>query len=315
MYVGFLAAMFAAWRLPGFEKVFAGATEPLGVVMGATIIALIGFVDDMRDLSPPAKLAGTILGATVMASQGVQMTHLRIPFWDVISLDASYGLLLTVVWVLVVTQAINLIDGLDGLAAGICAIAGAAYFFYARAQVDVGLLGLDSLGPLLACVVVAVTVGFLPHNAHPAKIFMGDVGALFLGVLMASATLVVGGRTGEDFTGQTFFFFAPAAIPFIILGVPLLDTALSFLRRVRSGKSWAVADKEHIHHRLLRLGHGHRRAVFILWLWTLVLAALAVLPAYAGSTGGVVLPGVVALGIILYLVLHPRLHRGADDDN
>jgi len=310
MWLAFLVAMAVAWRLPRLHEVFRGSTEPLGVVLGATVLFAVGLLDDIRDVSPPAKLAGTILGASIMAGEGVQMLYFRVPFWDTVVLDQSTGFLITVVWVVLVTEAVNLIDGLDGLAAGVALIAGFAFFVYASRQVDAGLLGGDTIGPLLAVVVVGVCLGFLPHNFNPAKVFMGDAGALFLGLLLATSTLVVGGRTNDEFSGQTFFFFAPVFIPFVILGVPLLDTAFAFLRRVVQRRGFSVADKEHLHHRLVRLGHGHRRAVLILWAWTAVLATLVLLPTYARGANALVLPGVLALGIVLYTVLHPEVRAG-----
>jgi len=310
MWLAFLASMAVAWRLPRLREVFQGNTEPFGVVLGATVLFAVGLLDDIRDVSPPAKLAGTILGASIMASQGVQMLYFRVPFWDTIVLDQSTGFLITVIWVVLVTEAVNLIDGLDGLAAGVALIAGFAFFLYANRQVDAGLLTGDTIGPLLAVVVVGVCLGFLPHNFHPAKVFMGDAGALFLGLLLATSTLVVGGRTNDEFSGQTFFFFAPVFIPFVILGVPLLDTAFAFLRRMVQRRGLAVADREHVHHRLVRLGHGHRRAVLILWAWTAVLATLALVPTYARGANGLVLPGVLALGMVLYTVLHPEVRAG-----
>ena len=310
MWVAFLAAMAMAWRMPRLNEVFEASTEPLGVVLGATVLFAVGLLDDIRDMSPPAKLAGTILGASIMASQGVQMLYFRVPFWDTVVLDQSTGFLITVVWVVLVTQAVNLIDGLDGLAAGVALIAGLAFFLYANRQVDAGLLSGDTIGPLLAVVVVGVCLGFLPHNFNPARVFMGDAGALFLGLLLATSTLVVGGRTNDEFSGQTFFFFAPVLIPFVILGVPLLDTAFAFVRRAVQRRGIAVADKEHLHHRLVRLGHGHRRAVLILWAWTSVLATLVLVPTYARGANGLVLPGVLALGVVLYTVLHPEVRAG-----
>jgi len=310
MWLAFLVAMVVAWRLPRLSDVFEASTEPLGVLLGATILFAVGLLDDIRDVSPPAKLAGTVLGASVMASQGVQMLYFRVPFWDTVVLDQSTGFLITVVWVVLVTEAVNLIDGLDGLAAGVALIAGLAFFLYASRQVGAGVLTSDTIGPLLAVIVVGVCLGFLPHNFNPARVFMGDAGALFLGLLLATSTLVVGGRTNDEFSGQTFFFFAPVLIPFVILGVPLLDTAFAFLRRLVQRRGIAVADKEHLHHRLVRLGHGHRRAVLILWAWTAVLATLVLVPTYAQGANGLVLPGVLALGIVLYTVLHPEVRAG-----
>ena len=142
--------------------------------------------------------------------------------------------LLTALWVIVITNAVNLIDGLDGLAAGIVAIASGALAVYGLRLMDLGVLPADNLGPLIAVIAFGVCVGFLPHNFHPARVFMGDAGALFLGLLMAAATMVIGGRT-PDVSGQTYFFFAPLFIPVFILGVPIADMAFAFIRRTAKG--------------------------------------------------------------------------------
>ena len=127
-------------------------------------------------------------------------------------------------------------------------------------------------------IAVGICVGFLPYNFNPARIFMGDAGALFLGLLLATTTITIGGRADYQYPGTTYFFYAPLFIPIVILGVPILDTAFSVVRRVVQGRSFAVADKDHLHHRLMRLGHGPRRTVVILWLWTALLSGLALLP-------------------------------------
>ena len=156
---------------------------------------------------------------------------------------------------------VNLIDGLDGLAAGIVAIAAATFLLYALRLGDEAVLDPANPGGLWAVIALGVCVGFLPHNVHPARIFMGDGGALLLGLLMAASTMSVGGRTSAEFSGQAFFFFAPIFIPLVILGVPILDTLWAILRRTISRQGFSTADKKHLHHRLMNLGHGHRRAV------------------------------------------------------
>ena len=202
-------------------------------------------------------------------------------------------------------NAINLIDGLDGLACGIVMIAGAAMFLYADRLFKAGLLEGSNMGPLVAAITVGICVGFLPHNFNPARIFMGDAGAMFLGLLLATTTITVGGRTADPFSGQTYFFFAPLVIPLVILGVPIFDTAFSFLRRVWRRQSFAQADHEHLHHRLMRMGHGPRRAVVILWLWTAILSAVVLLPTFTNHGNSLVPLAVIALGLLLYIYFHP----------
>ncbi|MHB8668993.1 MAG: glycosyltransferase family 4 protein [Acidimicrobiales bacterium] len=305
MFVAFLVAMGVASQLGSFREVFQGSSEPLGVVLAAALIFTVGCLDDLIEVSPPAKLAGQVLAAMVLWRLGVVMFYFRIPFADFVVLSENVVPLVTAVWVAAMANAVNLIDGLDGLAAGIVAIAAAGFFLYARQLSNAGLLPPDNIGPLLAVIACGVCVGFLPHNFHPARIFMGDAGAMFLGLLMAAATMVVGGRTADQFSGQTYFFFAPLFIPFFILGVPMLDTAFAIVRRARRRTALAMPDREHLHHRLMRLGHGQRRSVLILWAWTAVLSGVVLYP-IEFKRGNALVPGAVAgLGIVLYTVLRP----------
>ena len=222
-------------------------------------------------------------------------------------------MLVTLCWVVGMANAINLIDGLDGLAAGITAIASGAFLLYALRLDDVGVLVPGNVGPLVAVVTLGACLGFLPWNVHPARIFMGDCGALMLGVLMAASTMSVGGSTDATFSGQSFFFLAPLFIPLVILGVPMLDTVFAIVRRASSRAGVATADKGHLHHRLLKLGHGHRRAVFILWAWTALLSGAVLFPALAGRGDALVPLAMAGLALILYTVFHPgaRKARGA----
>ncbi len=181
---------------------------------------------------------------------GLSMFYFRIPFAGFVVLAPDFAPLMTVLWVAGMTQAINFIDGLDGLAAGVVAIAAAAFTIYAQRLSDGGLLAPENIGPLLAVIACGVCLGYLPHNFNPAKVFMADSGAYLLGLLMAASTLVVGGRIADQFSGQTYFFYAPLFIPLFILGVPILDVAWSIVRRTTRRKGAATADAEHIHHRL-----------------------------------------------------------------
>ncbi len=305
MYGGFLAAMAVASVLPQFRSVFRGTSEPLGLLIGATTMFAVGALDDLREVSPPAKLAGQVFSGSLLSLLGVTLLFFRVPFAGFVVLSADLSPLLTVIWVALMANAVNLIDGLDGLAAGVVGIAGVAFFLYSLRLSDSGLLAGSNLAPLVAIIAVGVCVGFLPHNAHPARIFMGDAGALFLGLLLATSTILVGGRTADQFSGQTFFFFAPLVIPFVILGVPMLDTALAVVRRAARRTSIAMPDKEHLHHRLMRLGHGQRRTVFILWAWTAVLAGFVLAPTYTNEGNALVPFGIAALALILYAIFHP----------
>src|ERR1051325_5965839 len=309
MYGGFLAPRAVASVLPQFRPVFRGTSEPLGLLIGATTMFAVGALDDLREVSPPAKLAGQVFSGSLLSLLGITLLFFRIPFAGFVVLSPDLSPLLTVIWVALMANAVNLIDGLDGLAAGVVGIAGVAFFLYALRLSDSGLLAGSNLAPLVAVVAVGVCVGFLPHNAHPARIFMGDAGALFLGLLLAASTILVRGRTADPFSGQTFFFFAPLVIPFVILGVPMLDIPLAIARRAARRTSIAMPDKEHLHHRLMRLGHGQRRAVFILWAWTALLAGFVLAPTYTNEGNALVPFGIAALALILYAIFHPTARQ------
>jgi UDP-GlcNAc:undecaprenyl-phosphate GlcNAc-1-phosphate transferase len=239
------------------------------------------------------------------------MYYFRLPLVDIYLLANEWVPLITFIWLLGMSQAINLIDGLDGLAAGIVAIGATAFFLYSRQLELHDFLAEPNIGPLMSIIAVGVCVGFLPHNFNPAKIFMGDGGAFLLGLLMATSTSVVGGRTQpqQRFFGQSYFFFAPLFIPLLILGVPVLDTLFAIVRRASRGRSFATADKGHLHHRLMNLGHGQRRSVLILWLWTALLSALVLYPVYTNNGASLAVIGIVALGLGLFTVLHPEARR------
>ncbi len=310
MFLGFLVAMVVASQIPQFRAVFEGSSEPLGLVLGATVIFAVGLVDDLREVSAPAKLAGQVLAATVLYYLGVTMFQFKVPFAGFIVLSPSLTPLLTALWVIGIANAVNLIDGLDGLAAGIVAIAAGAFCIYGLRLVNLGVLSTDNMGPLVAVIACGICLGFLPHNFHPARVFMGDGGAMLLGLLMAASTMVVGGRT-PDVSGETYFFFAPLIIPFFILGVPILDTVFAIVRRTARRTRLTGADKDHLHHRLMRLGHGYRRSVLILWAWTAILSGFVLYPTFTQRGNGVIPFAAAGLGVALYTLFHPGLRRGA----
>jgi UDP-GlcNAc:undecaprenyl-phosphate/decaprenyl-phosphate GlcNAc-1-phosphate transferase len=308
MFLAFLVAVVVASRLGQLHGLFAGSSEPLGLVLGAAVIFVVGFIDDLREMSAPAKVAGQVLAAMVLVFLGVTMFQFKVPFVGFFVLSPDVTPLLTALWVIVITNAVNLIDGLDGLATGIVAIASGALAIYGLRLMTLGYLPSDNLGPLIAVVAFGVCIGFLPHNLHPARAFMGDAGALFLGLLLAASTMLIGGRT-PDVSGQTYFFFAPLFIPVFILGVPIADMAFAFIRRTAKGTGFHTRDMSHVHHRLLRLGHGPRRTVAILWAWTAVLSAFLLFPLFYQRANAVILFGVIVLGLALYTLFHPGLRK------
>jgi len=318
MFAGVVVALALAWRMDRFSGLFEGNSESVGVLLGAALILVVGVIDDVREISAPARVVATIATGMILVWFGVTMFYFRIPFIGVLQLSTDWVPIVTVVWLLAMTQAVNLIDGLDGLAAGIVAIGSLAFFIYSRHLSGLGLLSEPNIGPLVAIITVGVCIGFLPFNFNGASIFMGDGGAYLLGFLVAVSTSVVGGRadpTTQAFSGQTYFFLAPIAIPLIILGVPVFDVLFAIIRRVSKRQGFATADKGHLHHRLINLGHGPRRAVAILWLWTALLSAFVLYPAFNRTTTNYAPFGLLGLVLFLYTVLHPDLERKKEDES
>ena len=312
MFLGFLVAMLAAAAVPQLRPIFKDSSEALGVVLAAGAIFAVGLIDDVRDMSAPAKMAGQVLAASILYFMGVTMYEFKLPLAGFVVLTPGIIPLITAAWVIALTNAINFIDGLDGLAAGVVAIGSGALAIYGIRLMGLGVLPTDNIGPLVAIIACGICLGFLPFNFNPARIFMGDAGALLLGVLMAASTMVIGGRTPPT-SGVTYFFFAPLFIPFFILGVPIVDMAFAFIRRTAHGTSFHTPDKEHIHHRLLRLGHGPRRTVLILWTWTAILSGFLLFPLFLHRANAYIPLGAAALGVGLYTLFHPGLRKGNGD--
>ena len=310
-FVALVAAIFTAWQMDRFDPLFKNNSELVGVIIAGLIVFVLGLIDDIHEVSAPMKVTGIVVAAGALIWQGVTMIYFRAPFVDVFVLSNDWIPLFTVLWLLGMTQAINLIDGLDGLAAGIVAIASTAFFIYSRDMGLNGLLSEPNIGPLVAIITVGICVGFLPFNFNPAKIFMGDSGALLLGLLVAVSTSVVGGRANPEtsVSGQTYFFLAPLLIPILVLGVPILDVIFAIVRRTRSGAGFATADTGHLHHHLIRLGHGPRRAVVILWLWTALLSGFVLYPALYDGRTNLWLFLLVALALGGFTLFHDRLTK------
>lgn len=281
MLAGLATALVVASTLPFFSRVFDSAQSPWAILAAGALIAVVGAVDDVVQLDALTKLAGQVLAAGLLAWQGVQLVTL--PIGGVVLGSGVLFLALTVLVVVVTMNAVNFIDGLDGLAAGVMCVAAGAFFVYTymlTRQTD--RLDYSSLAALVAAITVGCCLGFLPHNVHPARIFMGDSGALLLGLLLAASTVAVTGQVDPAVVsaGQLVPVWFPVVLPAVVLVVPLLDMLLAVTRRVRRGQSPFTADKMHLHHRLLDIGHSHRNAVLIMCLWTAVLSFGTVVTAF-----------------------------------
>ena len=255
--------------------------ESLGIFLAATLLVAIGLVDDRFELDALTKLAGQALAAGILLIFGIQV--LWLPINGVITLPPSIGQLVTVMIVLVTINAVNFIDGLDGLAAGIVAISGAAFFAFAYLLAVIYGFSRAGAPSLITAVIIGVCIGFLPHNVHPAKIFMGDSGSMFLGLLLAASAITLTGQidpnaVSAEKLGPTLL---PLMLPFAVLAIPLIDLFSAIFRRLRAGQSPFSSDKEHMHHRILRAGNTHLRTTLIMYLWTATIAFPVVVSAFA----------------------------------
>ena len=266
IFTGVVAGVFLSRAIPFFDGLYETSSELDATVIAAAMILVVGVVDDTRGVSALGKLTAQILVAGVLVLLGVQLLWFYFPGQGVLSLSPDLAVPLTVAWVVLTMNAVNLIDGLDGLAAGIVTIAAVSFFAYMARSPDGSVDA--SVAALLAAIAAGGAVGFLPWNFHSAKIFMGDSGALLLALILAVATVSGVGRNVEGPSGGDLAAVAiPIAVPLFVLAIPLIDVILAVVRRVRRGTSIGHADKEHIHHRLMEVGHSHRQSVLLMYLW------------------------------------------------
>jgi UDP-GlcNAc:undecaprenyl-phosphate GlcNAc-1-phosphate transferase len=278
MFLGILAAFAVASQVPSLSLIFSEPLKVVGLLSAAFIIVLLGVADDLWDLDWMTKLAGQVIAGGVLAWSGIQIYTL--PIGGYVILWPIVSLLITVLAVVLVMNAINFIDGLDGLVAGVAIIANGVFFIYSYVlAASQGQSEYFNLASLIAAVLIGACLGFLPVNFHPAKMFMGDAGALLVGLLMAASAISVTGQVDPGFLDQPQIFtayllpaFIPILLPFAVLLVPLLDFGLAVVRRLSKGKSPFSADRLHLHHRLLDMGHSHLQTVLIFYGWTTVIA-------------------------------------------
>ncbi|MGH2751729.1 MAG: glycosyltransferase family 4 protein [Actinomycetota bacterium] len=319
MGLGIFGAGLLAYYLPEFREKFFDSSELLGIGAGAVVIFFLGAVDDLHDLPAPVKLAGQIFAAGIVFLSGVQMQFLLLPGGDVLALSDDVSVLLTIVWLVAMINAVNLVDGLDGLAAGIVAIASASFFVYTFNLEDGGFLVSQSSAPLVAIIIVGATLGFLRHNFHPAKIFMGDSGSMLLGLVLGGATVAGIGAQGVGVpnvagspTSQVFLAYFPLFIPLAVIAIPLIDALFAIIRRARRRKSVWHADKEHLHHRLMDLGHGHRQAVIVMYIWSALAAGAGLAFSFLDRSEVIFALPIAVAAIVLYTIF-PVLTKAIQD--
>ncbi len=317
MYLGLAAGLLVASRLTHLSTVFTGTRVGSGLLLAGGVVVLMGFVDDRWGLGAITKLAGQVAAGVILVWSGAVVAWLPVPGGGTLVLTSDQQTLLTILVVVVTINAVNFIDGLDGLAAGIVGIGAAAFFLYYYTLTK--RLGLDDqTDPAMASAILAgICLGFLPYNFHPARIFMGDTGSMLLGLLLAYEPISSLASldpntltTPSAYSGGTVNRFPeilPLLVPAIIMLIPYADLLLAVVRRTRAGLSPFSADKKHLQHRLLAIGHSHRTSVLLMYLWAALFAGTVVLLSIMRTK--LLILGIVTLGGVLVLLLAsmPRL--------
>ncbi|HET8604145.1 MAG TPA: MraY family glycosyltransferase [Marmoricola sp.] len=318
MLGGLAAGCLLARHLPFLSRAQPTVFHDSGIVLLAgTIICALGVVDDLIELDALAKLGGQVVAAAFMVLNGVQLYSLKLPGFGQLLLVPSQAVLLTLLVVVGTVNAVNFVDGLDGLAAGVVLIGAVAFFLFSYKLADVNNETLAITAALLCAALAGACAGFLPHNFFPARIFMGDSGSMLLGLVLSGSALTLTGQFASvqmtsgvgNRPANTFVTLLPILLPISILIVPFADLVLAVVRRTARGQAFYHPDKEHLHHRLLEIGHSQRRAVLIIWLWAGLVAFGAVLVSlYPGRLTWMVLGAWAALTVGLTFAV-PRVHR------
>lgn len=325
MFTGFVGAYLLAQQLPALTRGFAPVTpEMTAVLAGGLAIVLVGIVDDLYELSAIAKLIGQFAAAIVMTVLGIGFTVFYVPFGEgtTLILDQAQGMVLSVVFTVMLINAVNFVDGIDGLAAGLGMIAGSAILVYSLSVLyDLGG-AVSAYPPAIICaILVGICAGFLPHNFEPARIFMGDSGAMLIGLLLAAASISASGKINMSLYGAADLvaLVSPIIVVLAAIALPVLDLVWAVIRRTAKGQSPFTADAGHIHHRLLRLGHTHRRTVLVLYMWVSAIAFGAVSFSVVPSRVAVAFTAVALVGAFLATLvplwqgkIGPQRHSGGD---
>ncbi|WP_432054245.1 MraY family glycosyltransferase [Streptomyces sp. bgisy022] len=317
MFLGLCAGLLVAAHLTNLNEVFEKSNEPRALLSGAALIWLLGVLDDKFEIDALLKLGAQMIAAGVMILQGLTILWLPIPGIGTVAVTPWQGNLITVALVVITINAVNFVDGLDGLAAGMVCIAATAFFLYSY-RLWYGY-GAEAAAPatLFSAVLIGMCLGFLPHNMHPARIFMGDSGSMLIGLVLAASAVSVTGQLDvealnvnlggdRETTHAMLPVFIPLLMPLTIIAVPMADLILAIVRRTWRGQSPFAADRGHLHHRLLEIGHSHSRAVLIMYFWSALIAFGALAYSVNSASMWIVLGVVLLSAIGLVLLLLPR---------
>ena len=307
MWLAMAITFLIVGHLPLIKSGMTG--ETLGIFEAGTFVMLLGAIDDRFDLDALTKFAGQALAGGILLLHGVQI--LWLPINGILTLPTNIGQLLTVIFVMLVINAVNFVDGLDVLATGIVAICAFAFFIFSYILAVNNGFNRAGAPSLITMMVIGMCLGFLAHNFYPAKIFMGDSGAMLLGLLLAASAITLTGQIDINAISNQSqrSTIVPLILPFTVLANPLLDLGMAIVRRLRAGRSPFSADREHLHHRLLRMGNSQRRATFILYLWTAMFAMPTVAAAFEPLWIAVLLGALIGSLSIYLIILTRRTQR------
>jgi UDP-GlcNAc:undecaprenyl-phosphate/decaprenyl-phosphate GlcNAc-1-phosphate transferase len=305
MYLGVVVALVVASFVPTFSLAMKSARPTL---VTCTLMLGLGLIDDTWGVTALTKFVAQVFIAGVLVLFGVQFHYFWLPGLHTFVLSGDLGVIVTIAWAVAVSNAVNLVDGLDGLAAGMVAIAAAAFFVYIVRSG--GQFGFASDAAMLAAITCGVSLGFLPWNFYPAKIFMGDAGSMLLGMLLAITTIQgVGNNLTPPTAGDIAAVAFPAiAVPILVLLIPFLDVLLAIARRTRRGVGIGHADKEHLHHHLMDIAHGHRQAVSLMYLWSALVSGSALAVGLIDERFAVALI-LAGTGSVFFVTALPRMAR------
>ena len=292
MLGGLAAGLLAARHLPFLGLAQVPRHDSMVVLTAGAIICAVGVIDDLIELDAITKLGGQVVAAGYLVFNGVQFYGLRPSSDSQFVLDPAQSILITILLVVGTVNAVNFVDGLDGLASGVVLIGAVAFFLFSYRLADVNGETLAITAAMLCAAVGGACAGFLPHNFFPARIFMGDSGSMLLGLVLSASAITLTGQfasvqmqqgegIGQPASWPTLLI--PILLPISILVIPLLDLVLAVVRRTWRGQAFYHPDKEHLHHRLLEIGHSQRRAVLIMWMWAALIAFGATLISLYGG--------------------------------
>lgn len=316
VFGGIAVAVLVASHLPFLGIIPDVGKDARALLLAGLVIVIVGAIDDFVDLDAIAKLSGQVLAAGIVVVFGVQLNWIPLPNGTPLGLTPSLGAGLTTLIIVGAANAVNFVDGLDGLSAGVVCIGASAFFFYCYQLFSENSLNRATTATVVTAAVAGACLGFLPHNFWPAKIFMGDSGACLVGLLLAASTISLTGYLDPGVIAETpgsraslLPALLPLVLPVMVMALPFIDMLLAVVRRGKAGKmpfDTDYADKRHLHHRLLDAGHSHRRSVLIMYVWAGLFAfgMVAVGLRTTWLTVGAVMVSVVCA--ILFTVLVPR---------